>query len=200
MSKKNTSNTNNIKVKKYPNLNRRLHKLNHIINISALIYIIFAITLIAIVILSLYHTLPDDIKIEVSSIAGAILTIIVMPFILNYFERIKNIKLKRFESNKDIYIQLSKILINLVGNDDYNQNDINKLKNFLTEHYGEMCISFSTSLISNIYMVYDAGYSHNIKNIKYFSEQCIREIRKEFGCKQSFNFSKRILELIKNKI
>ncbi len=144
-------------------------------------YWVGVIALLAIILIVLYYTLPNEIKIEVSSIVGGTLSIIIVPLGLNYINKRNENRMKLFEENKDLYLKLSNILISLITS--YDITNKKNLHNFLCENYSIMCVTFSSSLIVDIISVNEED---DFENIKYYALKIIKKLRKESGINKTF--------------
>ena len=73
----------------------------YIIAIVLLLFILFGVA---------YTTLPDEIKEPFSPVISIVITAILIPFFLNVYSRKKENESKQFETNKELYLELTKIL------------------------------------------------------------------------------------------
>ena len=162
-----------------------------------LAYFVFAVSLIAIPVIIVYCALPEEIRNGSSAIIGSIMSLIVIPLIMNAINRKKENENKRFEANKDLYIELSFLLIK-IQNDDSEKHK-KEFKDFIVSNYNYMCVNFSSMLISEIYRTYRAYTNKQIQSVRVYAEKCIKYIRKESGNGKEFMYSSLILELIENK-
>ena len=181
---------------KHPRIGRFLHGLTDVLDKLMLAYFIFAVALIAIPVVIAYCALPEEIRSGTSAIIGSVMSLIVIPLIMNAINRKKENENRRFETNKDLYMQLSNLLIQI-----QNENEDNKeeFKNFIVSNYNYMCINFSSVLIFEIYRTYRADINNQMDNVRVYAEKCMKYIRKEAGNSKEFMYSSLILELIKNK-
>ena len=163
-----------------------------------ILYWIFALALIAIPAIISYYTLPENIRNESTAIIGSIFSLIVIPLIMNAINRKKENEAKRFEANKDLYLKLSELLIQVQSKKETDDNTSKKFRNFIVNNYDYMCVNFSTSLISEIYRTYRAYTNNQMDNVNVYAESCISYIRREGGNGKDFMYSSLILDLIKD--
>ena len=182
---------------KHPRFDRFFHGFSDVIDKFMLAYFVFAVSLIAIPVIIVYCALPEEIRNGSSAIIGSIMSLIVIPLIMNAINRKKENENKRFEANKDLYIELSFLLIK-IQNDDSEKHK-KEFKDFIVSNYNYMCVNFSSMLISEIYRTYRAYTNKQIQSVRVYAEKCIKYIRKESGNGKEFMYSSLILELIENK-
>ena len=200
MKKKETKTPKSIKRRlweytdKHPRIDRFLHGLADVLDKFMLAYFIFAVALIAIPVIIAYCALPEEIRNGSSAIIGSIMSLIVIPLIMNAINRKKENENKRFEANKDLYIKLSYLLIQ-IQNDDSEKSQ-KEFKDFIVSNYNYMCVNFSSSLISEIYRTYRAYSNKQTENVRIYAEKCMKYIRKEGGNGKEFMYSSLILELM----
>ena len=184
---------------KHPRVDRFLHGLSDVLDKFMLAYFIFAVALIAIPVIIAYCALPEEIRNGSSAIIGSIMSLIVIPLIMNEINRKKENENKRFESNKDLYMELSNLLIQIQVENEVKEDNKENFQNFILSNYGYMCVNFSSSLISEIYRTYRAYTNNQMENVRIYAEKCMKYIRKEGGTGKEFMYSSLILELIGKK-
>lgn len=181
---------------KHPRFARLLHSLADVLDKLMLAYLIFAIAIISIPVIITYCALPEEIRNGSSAIIGSIMSLIVIPLIMNEINRKKENENKRFESNQDLYIKLSYLLIQIQSNNS--KENEKEFKDFIVNNYDYMCVNFSSALISEIYRTYRAYVNKQTENVRIYAEKCMKYIRKESGNGKEFMYSSLILDLIKN--
>ena len=205
MKKKVTKTKKSIKRKlweytdKHPRVDRVLHGLAEVLDKFMLAYFIFAVALIAIPVIIAYCALPEEIRNGSSAIIGSIMSLIVIPLIMNEINRKKENENKRFESNKDLYMELSNLLIQIQVENEVKEDNKEIFQNFIVNNYGYMCVNFSSSLISEIYRTYRAYTNNQMENVRIYAEKCMKYIRKEGGNGKEFMYSSLIFELMEKK-
>lgn len=160
----------------------------------------FAVILIGIPVIAIYSGLPAEIRGELSAILGTLLSVVVMPLVLNNYNRKKDGIAKRFEKNNSLYIKLSELLVTILTHKEDTVNNTLKVQQYIRDNYPQMCLSFPTSLISNLYSVYRNCKNGNYANVRYFGEKCLMAIRREGGVGKEFQFSSLILEAMQDNI
>lgn len=183
---------------RHPLFDRFINGLSDVLNKFMILYWIFALALIAIPAIISYYTLPENIRNESTAIIGSIFSLIVIPLIMNAINRKKENEAKRFEANKDLYLKLSELLIQVQSKKETDDNTSKKFRNFIVNNYDYMCVNFSTSLISEIYRTYRAYTNNQMDNVNVYAESCISYIRREGGNGKDFMYSSLILDLIKD--
>ncbi len=185
---------------KHPKFNRTIDKLYQVTDKFMVFYTIFLIVLtVAIPSICAYIILDESIRKLITPIVSAIFSVIVVPVVLNYISQKKENEAKLYEINKPFYDELCRIIVELIKKDSYEENDVNIVKSFLEKNYSQMCTSMETSFISDVYLIYRETRNNSKENILYYSEKCVKSIRKQIGVKGDFYFSQLIFETIKEK-
>ena len=205
MKKKATKTKKSIKRKlweytdKHPRFDRFINDLADVLDKFMIAYFIFAFALIIIPVIIVYCALPEEIRNGSSAIIGSIMSLIVIPLIMNEINRKKENENKRFETNKDLYVELSNLLIQIQVENEVKEDNKENFQNFILSNYGYMCVNFSSSLISEIYRTYRAYANNQMENVRVYAEKCMKYIRKEGGNGKEFMYSSLILELMGKK-
>ena len=183
---------------RHPKLSVWMSSLDEWSNKAILAYmIVFALIVIGIPVVLIYCTLPEGIRGELSAICGTLLSVVVMPFILNNYNRKRDDVDKRHEKNAPLYEELADILVTVLSHqDDHEANEL-RMRQYIKKNYSQMCLSFSSSLIANLYSTYRDCKNKNYGNVKYFGEKCLVLIRKEGNIGRAFYLSTMILEMIR---
>lgn len=168
-------------INEQPRIDRILDMISEFNNKFMIAYFTVVFVLVAIVVVIAYLTLPEEIRDEVTPIIGAIFSVVIVPLELNIYNRKKDNEFKRFEMNKEMYIQLAEMLILFIIEKEYTEKDVEKFEKFIEKNYSQMYISFQSKLISDIISVYRNCTINNHDNVKYYSSKCLKEIRKECG-------------------
>ena len=96
---------------KHPKLSVFLNSLDAMNNRAMLVYtIILAVIMIGIPVVVVYCTLPEGVRGELSAICGTLLSVVVMPLVLNNYNRKRDNIDKRYEKNSALYEELADIL------------------------------------------------------------------------------------------
>lgn len=199
MAKKDTTNfreKQRIFYDSHPKFSRTMDRLGDFLDKFMIVYLLFAIILIVTVMFISYNALPEEIRTVASGLVGTIFSLIVVPMFINAYNRNKENEFKQFEMNRLLYQELSTLIIYLICQNKYDVDDANRVAQFLSEHYDEMCVNFSSDLTKNIYLIYRECSNNNIDNVHYYCQKCIKEIRKESGRNKDFKFSPLIIEVI----
>lgn len=162
--------------------------------------VFFAVVLIGMPVLLVYIALPENVRGELSAILGTLLSVVVMPLVLNNYNRKKDAITKRCDTNNELYVELSDLLVTILTHKDNTLANTRRVQEYIRTHYSQMCISFPTGLISNLYAVYRNCKSGNYENVAYFGEKCLMTIRRECGVGKEFQFSSLVLDAIQENI
>lgn len=180
---------------KHPTLIRILDKINDISNKFMIGYLVFMGVLIAVPIVIAYYSLPEAIRGQISALLGTALSVIIIPIVLNAYNRKRDVENKRFETNKDLYFEFTKLLLPVLLEGTCKNEDTERIKEYILGNYNIMCVSFSANLFSNICSLYNGCACNNYKNIEYYGEKIIKEIRRECGNGKSFILSNLVIKL-----
>ena len=123
----------------------------------------------------------------VSPIISVLITALIIPFFLNFCNHRKENEVKQFENNKDLYIELVKILLPIITDKTITEDNKTLLKNYIDEHYTDITVLFSSKMISTVNYIINNCNNGNLKNLIYFSKKLIKQIRKQSG-NTNFNF------------
>lgn len=184
---------------RHPALIRVMDQINDINNKFMIGYLIFAAILVAIPIIIAYYSLPEAIRGQISALLGTVLSVIIVPAVLNVYNRKKDHEYNRFEINKDLYFELTDLLLPILLRGSSESEDTVKLKDYILLNYNVMCISFSSSMFSNICSIYKGCECNSYKNIEYYAEKVIKQIRRECGNSKNFSLSFLVIKLNKEK-
>ena len=186
-------------IDKHPRLDRFISESINMVDKFMIAYFVFAICLILIPVVIVYYTLPEEVRRESSAIIGSILSLIVIPLIMNSINRKKENERNRFEENKSIYLELSAFLLQIVSKNESTEDIRQKFERFIVDHYDYMCLNFASSLISEIYRTYRAYTNSHLENARVYAEKCIKHIRRESGDNKEFMYSSLIFDLINKR-
>lgn len=189
---------------------------NRMLIVYYILIIILSLFFIFVPTIIVFFQCPEDIRMWISTIVGGILSVIVMPIVVNFLsnKHKENRTLRKMsnEINKPLYDELSKILIDLLvdeynihGKDpsekissEYSKEATNVLSGFLCDNYSHISNYFSVSLIWNLVEVCNecSNSVTTYDNIRIKVRKCFRSIRKEIGSKGIFYENKFIIEEI----
>lgn len=179
---------------KYPNFCRRFEKFYAIADPLMMGFTFFCAAIgILVPTFLIYFSFDNNTRESISAIVGTLLSVIIVPFTLNYYNKKKEAAAKRFEKNQILYDELSTIIISLITKTQYTNKDAEKVLNYFANHYDKMCLSVSSTIISNIYWIYRACKNNDSKNVKFFCTRCIKLIRKECDANKNFGFMPKLL-------
>lgn len=156
---------------------------------------------------------PEDIRVWIASIVGGILSLVVIPLLINHIKRKQKMVDELYENNRPLYERLSDILVKLLADEyiAYNKNAraemntaakqnliISPLKKFICENYEKMCNTFSVSLIWDIVDVYNECLNDITKysNIRAKVRKCFRNMRRDSGAKGSFYINQGVITML----
>ena len=189
---------------------------NRMLIVYYILIIILSLFFIFVPTIIVFFQCQEDIRMWISTIVGGILSVIVMPIVVNFLsnKHKENRTLRKMsnEINKPFYDELSKILIDLLvdeynihGKDpsekissEYSKEATNVLRGFLCDNYSHISNYFSVSLIWNLVEVCNecSNSVTTYDNIQIKVRKCFRSIRKEIGSKGVFYENKFIIEEI----
>lgn len=183
----------------HPSLVRILDIINEAANKFMVGYFIFAAVIIAVPVFVSYYYLPENVRKEISALLGTTLSVIIIPMILNSYNRKKESEYNRFEINKELYFELTDLLVSMLLNKKCTYKDATKIKEYIISRYNIMCVSFSSTLFSDICLLCKCCDCNNFKNVEYYAKKIIKRIRKECGNSQHFSTSSLATKLIQEK-
>lgn len=184
---------------RHPSLCRIMDQINDVYNKFMIGYLIFVAALVAIPVVVAYYYLPEDIRGQISALLGTALSVIIVPAVLNAYNRKKDNEYNRFEINKDLYFELTNLLLPILLNGSCANEDTVKIKDYILLHYNVMCISFSSSLFTNICSICKSCECGSYKNVEYYAEKILKQIRRECGNSKYFSLSLLAIKLNKEK-
>ncbi len=179
----------------YPKIERTFDICDEIFQKLMLGYIIAIILLLFILFGVAYTTLPEQIKDTFSPIISIVITAIVIPFLLSVYNRKKENELKQFENNKELYLELTKILTPIVLDKTFTSEAKDNILNYIEKNRAAIIISFSSKMIATINSIINNCNDKDNENIFYYSKKLIKQIRKESG---NTNFSLELLNTNRN--
>lgn len=146
MKKRQVEKINNInfivRVHKYrdehPNFRVFLDLYTEVSNKMALVYGIMTIGFVSMSVYLSYLTLPGEIRNVTTPILGFVLSSIIVPIYLSYLNRKKENEFKRFKNNKELYDELSKIIVNLICKDVYTDCDLKLIEEYIVKNFNQM--------------------------------------------------------------
>ena len=150
-------------------------------------YAIALVILICSMFVIVSSTLPEEIKETFSPIISVLITALIIPFFLNFCNHRKENEVKQFENNKDLYIELVKILLPIITDKTITKKEKDQLKNYIDEHYTDITLLFSSKMITTVNYIINNCKNDNLKNLIYFSKKLVKQIRKQSG-NTNFNF------------
>lgn len=184
--------------------------------VNYIITFTFSAVVICVPTIMAFFCLSDKDRGWIASIVGGILSLIVIPLLINHIKRKQKKADELYEINKPLYQKLSDIFIQLLAdeyiihgknvrdelvtydNEDKVKEIITPLKNFICENYDEMCNTFSITLIWDIIDVYNECLHSVTKyvNIRVKIRKCFRNMRRESGAKGSFYINQTVINMI----
>ena len=131
--------------------------------------------------LDIIFSKTTEITASVSPIISVLITALIIPFFLNYCNHRKENEVKQFENNKELYIELIKILLPIITDKTITEDNKTLLKNYIDEHYTDITLLFSSKMITTVNYIINNCNNDNLKNLIYFSKKLIKQIRKQSG-------------------
>lgn len=149
--------------------------------------------------LVLFYSLPNDIRTIVSSAFGGVLTLVVIPLAINHINRIQENKRHNFNTNKELYCELSDIIITILTENRSNEIGEKELLLYLHNYYSKMCLFFNSRLIQDIICLIEE-FNLNGNNINYYCEKILKKIRKEGNVSGQFYISKKAISYMNKEV
>ena len=184
---------------KHLSLVRILDIISEISNRFMVGYFVLAAILIVVPVIVSYYYLPDNVRKEISALLGTTLSVIIIPIILSAYNRKKDSEYNRFEINKELYFELTDLLLPMLLNEKCTYKDTTQIKEYIISRYNIMCVSFSSTLFSDICLLCKCCDCNSYKNAEYYAKKIIKRIRKECGNSQQFAISSLAIKLNKDK-
>lgn len=183
--------------------------------VNYIITFIISTVVICVPTIMAFLCLSDKDRGWIASIVGGVLSLIVIPLLINHIKRKQKKTDELYEINKPLYQKLSAILIQLLA-DEYMIHDKNAigefstvdndkvkeitdpLNNFICENYDKMCNTFSVALIWDIIDVYNECLHSVTKyvNIRVKIRKCFRNMRRDSGAKGSFYINQGVITML----
>lgn len=131
--------------------------------------------------LDIIFSKTTEITQSVSPIISVLISALIIPFFLNFCNHRKENEVKQFENNKDLYIELVKILLPIITDKTITKKEKDQLKNYIDEHCTDITLLFSSKMITTVNYIINNCNNDNLKNLIYFSKKLIKQIRKQSG-------------------
>lgn len=175
-------------INKHPNIIKYVDVIETINNKLLIGSIAVIIAIISLSIGVVYIKMPVDIRTEIASLFGIVLTAIIVPIYLKMIDKKYLLKQELLKNNKELYLELSSVLVSLTTIGDRKAN-IKIYDDFFKENYSKMCVYFSSKLLLSVILVGKEYQKGHDENVKYYSEKSIRLIRKEIGVDSNFMYA-----------
>ncbi len=133
-----------------------------------------------------YFALDKESRDTITPIISSVFSLIVVPLILNYVNKIKQDNQRLFQKNEKLYQEITDILVGLLANKETYETQKNKLDEFYYSNYSHMCINCSNRFIGDLEMLIKAHNDKLYNNVRYYSSKIIKYIRLQNGINGSF--------------
>lgn len=205
---------------KRPGVRRLIDKISDFCDkmlvVDYIILISFSAVMICVPTFMTFFCMSDKDRGWIASIVGGVLSLIVIPLLINHINRKQKIADELSEINKHLYQELSAILIQLLA-EEYILHDENKrvqintsdnldkamkvvgaLKDFICKNYDKMCNTFSDDLIWDTIDVYNECLHSVTKysNIREKVRKCLRNVRRKSGVRGSFYINQSAINML----
>ena len=181
---------------KRPTFRRMMRALSDGINYVMPFYLIAALAMILIPFFLVYVYMPDRLATPI----GAIMTVVVVPIVLNGIKRNYVNKDRFYEQNKELYAEVSEILINILiaESEEHKVESVKPLNDFLDKYYSKMCIFFPEDLIWKLFSISREFNceKYEYKNITQLAVKCLNIIRKSGGLNEKIYINQGFIEMI----
>ena len=185
---------------KRPTFRRIMRTISDGINYIMPFYLIAALAMILIPFFLVYTYMPDSLAAPVASAFGAIMTVVVVPIVLNQIKRDYANKDRFYKQNKELYIEVSKILIDILvaESEEHKMESVQPLDDFLDKYYSKMCIFFPEDLIWKLFSISREFNceKYEYKNINQLAVKCLNIIRKSSGLNEKIYINQGFIEMI----
>lgn len=114
-------------------------------------YLIFAAILVVVSVVIAYYSLTEEIRGQISALLGIVLSVIIVPTVLNAYNRRKDNEYNRFEINKDLYFELTDILLPILLSDSCTDVNTVKIKDYILSHFIMLCVYHSRLVCFQIF-------------------------------------------------
>lgn len=190
---------------KRPTFRRVMRAISDAFDDIMTVYLIISLIMILIPLCLLYILLciylPDNLVTPITTISGGIITVVVVPLTIYHIKRNHANKDKYYEQNKELYIEVSKILVNILvdKSTDLQAESYKQLNLFLDKHYSEMCIFFPENLIWKLFVILRECECEkcDYKNIAQLAVKCLNIIRKSGGLNEKIYINQNFYEIIR---
>lgn len=144
----------------HPKVRRVFDEIGDFCNRISIALCCLSAILICIPTIIVFFCLPESVRIWISSIIGGVLSLIIIPLLINYIKHKQKKIDELYEINKSLYLDLSAIFVQLLEEEyifhDKNEKEkivtandkekveeiLNPLKCFICENYVRMCNTF----------------------------------------------------------
>lgn len=193
---------------KHPRIRRLAVKLGDIMDSFLFVYfailILLTLTYVGLIILAVllkWYTFEEVASTAKSyiSIGWTVLSAIAVPIAVNEVSRRKDTISKRYERNKELYLNFSSVLIELLRDGNNCHKNAERVKDFFVKNYSEMAITWPQSLIWDAEELYEECRYNCSENIKFYAKRCIMKIRKEAGLRNDFSLNQAFIDLFSSK-
>ncbi len=165
-------------------------------NLNLLSWIVMG-ALISTVVFILYCMLSDELQKPITTIVGFILTSIAIPLLLDNNKKRYEQKCEHYEKCSEFYKELVNCILHVLQCKTDNLTDaLRALSDCVSENYAFMCLNCTASFLRSVTDLKDECDCYSIKegkfsmdSFRFFSENCIQEIRKEGNIKGKFSFN-----------
>ena len=170
----------------------------------ALGYIAFAVTIVSIPMIVAYSQLQENIRTVSSALIGGVMSLIVIPILLDVRKRAIENREKNFEKNYDRYVALTKVAVGICLEDEDRNEKCNRhkaeLERIVSENYDEMSIHFPSEIYWAVHGISFCLGKGNMSEAQYYARRYLALVRKHAGLAGTKCHSKSLLEILKKQV
>ena len=183
---------------KYPKIDMVMDIIGTIADRICLSYWITFIIIICLIGAMSILMLPDEIREWALPIITTVFSVMVAPLLIKIYGQNKENKIKRFERNYELYVELIEIIVPLVIDKNNKKNYKKRLEKVIQDNYSHIYLNFSSVLFYDLMSLHISCENMNENNIKYFAHKCIRNIRKESENNKEINISYEMIKILES--
>lgn len=181
--------------KKHSLFRRALDIIDDILDRFIIVYWISLGLSIAIPTLVVFYSLPNEIRTPISGIVSGSISLVLIPLTINYLNQKNTMKNSVYNENKELYYELSDIIVSIQANKNSKKQDNKRLNTYIKNNYSKMCLSFKANLIWDVISLYEE-FELNSNNVNYYCEKILKKVRREAGVTDSFHINPKAISYI----
>lgn len=174
--------------------------IDHILAVVSPVLMGFSILLISIFAIAVYGLQSEPVKTAIAAVIGVILSLFIAPIIFSKHKINRENTIHRYETNKELYEQLERIIIPSCCNyEKYHLLQEKLLREFVFTNKEHISLNFSTNLVCTILTMIDElgktgdGWEENYQRT---ANSCFTIIRTENRTDKNFIIGERMRSVI----